>query len=270
MDRPIEVLEKYGLSKDEAGIYLYLLTNGTKTITELRKGVSKGRTKITRLLENLTNKDLVKEIKDESGRYFRANSYENLKKLLQDQKEKIEQQRAILPEIFKELEKFGGKMDRFSKVLHYTGLVGLKQVMWNSSKAKGKLRLVEEAGMSAYLDYGFYERIREEYVKNKVKCCELTNLKKMPGFTDIEKFVKSHWEARYIDARNFNAKFELMIYNDVYALYNATEQGIFCVEIHNRKLARMQKRIFDFMWRHAQEMKVLSKHGAVRVKLGGK
>ena len=59
--------------------------------------------------------------------------------------------------------------------------------------------------------------------------------------------------------------FEVLMYNDTYAMYSYENNEIFGVEIINPKLAAMQKQIFDFMWRHSRRMKMVSEGGAAIV-----
>jgi len=255
-DRLSKHLEPFGLSGEEASIYLLLLQQGSKSALEISRKLHIGRTKVYRLLEELTKDGLVTIKVDEIGKKFEAKSYKQLEMLLKDKEYEVEKLKKSKGKIFDELASIRGKVDKSSKVLYYTGKEGLKQVTWNSTKAKAKLYIFEILDMSAFLDYGFCEKVRLEFVKNRVKVNELTNQKSMPGWTNIEEFVKKYWRCRYIDPKELEMKFEMLLYNDVYAMYSFQNKDIFCVEIYNENLAKMQKQIFEYMWRKAKRMKV--------------
>jgi bisphosphoglycerate-independent phosphoglycerate mutase (AlkP superfamily) len=71
-------------------------------------------------------------------------------------------------------------------------------------------------------------------------------------WTKVEELVEKYWEARYIDPKKFEIKTEILIYNEVVAMYDFRKE-IFCVEIYNQNLAEMQKQLFEFIWNLAEK-----------------
>ena len=257
----LDILKKFGLSKEESEVYIHLLSNGKKTLSEIRKDWKTGHTKVNTTIALLKTKSLVYEVRNETGRYICASNPEILSKLLNKEKENIAITKSLFEEQYESLHALSYVHTKESKVLNLVGIEGLKQVMWNSAQAKDSLRLMELSAMSEYLDFGFYEKIREQYVQTGIKSYELTNSEIMDNWTDITKYVKN-WEARFLDPIILEIKFETMIYNDIVAIYSHSNNEIFCIEIHNEKLARMQKQLFNFIWKRAQKMKVVDKeHG---------
>jgi hypothetical protein len=116
--------------------------------------------------------------------------------------------------------------------------------------------------MSQFLNKGFAERARLELVKNQVTVHEITNEKEFDDWTNVTKLVEEYWQVRYLDPEELSMEFEMLVYNDVFAMYNYIDKEIFGVEIYNEKLASMQKQIFDFIWLKGRSMKIISKHGA--------
>jgi sugar-specific transcriptional regulator TrmB len=257
----IDILKKFGLSKEESEVYLHLLSHGKKTASEIRKDWKTGHTKVNTTLTQLKSKSLVYEIRNDAGRYLAATNPQILGTLLDQEKEKVHETKKQFEQHYESLLDLAYTSKGQSKVLNFIGIEGLKQVMWNSAQTKDALRLIELPAMSQYLDFGFYEKIREQYTKNKINSFEITNEKVMENWTNINKYVEL-WEARYIDPTILEIKFETMIYNNVVAIYSNTNNEIFCVEIHNEKLAQMQKQLFDFIWKRSQKMKLIDKnHG---------
>lgn len=137
-------------------------------------------------------------------------------------------------------------------VITYPGAEGLRQVTLNSLEAdKDGLRLFEIKSLEEFIPQQEAEKIRQEFVNQKIYIKELSNLTYLEPWTDVEQLVKTYWRYRYIDPKKFEIKTEILIYNDVVAMYDWRD-GIFCVEIHNKKLADMQKGLFDYVWNQAE------------------
>lgn len=142
--------------------------------------------------------------------------------------------------------------DQGSKIISYQGIEGLKQVTLNSLKAKDGIYIYEISSMNQFVDPGFAEDVRRQFVKNQIHIKQLTNLVFLDKWTKIEELVEKYWEARYIDPKKFEIKAEILIYNDVVAIYDFKKE-IFCAEIYNQNLARMQKQLFEFIWNLAEK-----------------
>lgn len=256
-DNTQNLLEQFGLSQGESSIYLFLLKEGTKSALELSRGLRIGRTKVYRLLESLASKNLVNEKLDEVGKKFEASSIDKLEMLLKEKEAELEKLKESKEKILKKLSFFEGKRDKKSKILYYSGHEGLKQITWNSLKAKGVIYVFEMGqSMNPFTGKRFAEKVREEFYLRKIITKQLTNFEKIEPYTNVEQYVKHYWEVRYIDPKELSLDFELVIYNDIVAIYTYKENECFGVEIHNKDLVRMQKQIFEYMWEKAKKMKV--------------
>src|SRR3989338_5114716 len=162
--------------------------------------------------------------------------------------------KKLLPNLINEFPEFAPESSR-SKVVNYSGSEGLKQITLNTLKAKDGLRMFEIENMSAFLNYGFAEEVRNGFVTNKIQVKELTNKSTQEPWTKVQAFVDKFWQCRYIDPQILKMDTELAIYNDCTAIYNYKNDQIFCVEIYNQNLANMHKQIFDFMWHYGKKLK---------------
>lgn len=259
-------LTDFGLSPEEAKIYLHLGRKGTMSALQTSRELHVARTKVYRILDKLIAKQLVSIQLDDQGKKFVANSYEQLKLLVTKKEAEAARLREELPGTFKQLAEVWGKGERVSKVLYYTGPAGLEQVTWNSLRAKGVLRIYEVGeSMTTFLDQKFAEKVREELVERGIRTLQLTNKRRIEPYTKVAKMVRELWEVRYVDPKKLNLQFECLIYNDVFCLYQFSGEEQFCVEVYNEKLAAMQKQLFDFVWNEAERMKILSDEGEAEV-----
>lgn len=264
-DNTQELLKQFGLSDDGSKIYLFLLKKGVKSALEISRELKMGRTKIYRIVENLNKMGLVKEKFDDLGKKFEASTYKQLEMILKEKETELEKLRETKEKVFEKLKTFQKPTsDKKSKVLYYHGVDGLKQITWNSLIAKGELNIFEiSEGMHPFTGKKFAEKMREEYFLRKIFTKQLTNIKKFEPFTNVEQYVECCWKVRFIDPKALSMDFELLIYNDVVAIYDYKKQDdVWGIEIYNRDLAHMQKQIFAFLWSSAKKMKIGKDGGA--------
>lgn len=145
-----------------------------------------------------------------------------------------------------------GTAEQGSRIINYQGVEGLRQVTFNSLRAKDGIYIYEISSMNEFIKKDFAEEIRRQFVENQIHIKQLTNLVFLDKWTNVEELVEKYWEARYIDPKKFEIKTEILIYNEVVALYDFKEE-IFCAEIYNQNLARMQKQLFEFIWNLAEK-----------------
>lgn len=265
-DKIQNYLFKLNLTLDESRVYIYLNENSKSSALDISRKIHIARTKVYRILDKLIEKKLVVQILEENGRKFETTSPKQLEMLLVEKEQELETLKKTIPLVISQLEELHGTNSKNSKVLYYEGISGLKQITWNSLKAKGEL-LIYEVGtdMSAFLDKKFSEKVREELVLRKILTRQLTNHKKICDFTNVTSLVKKYWEVRYVSPADLKMNFEVLIYNNVYVAYNYSGKDIFCVEIYNQSLADMQRQLFEFVWKKSKVMKIISDRGGAEV-----
>jgi sugar-specific transcriptional regulator TrmB len=257
-------LTKYGLDTDEAKIYLYLLENSAKSALTISRESQLARTKVYRILDKLTAKGLVTHEVKSAGLRFLAESPQKLALLLAKQTKSVAQLESQHAHLVSELENLAKEYaSAGSEVRYYTGLDGLKQVTQNSLAAKKQLLVFElNQDMSKFIDYDFAEEIRRGLVKQKITTFQLTNLPKVLPYTQVTTLISDYWRVKHVSPKDFKIDFEVLIYNDVYALYTYQHGEAFCVEIHNPYLAKMQRQLFKFVWKRAEPMTILDQYGS--------
>ncbi|MDD3647912.1 MAG: helix-turn-helix domain-containing protein [Candidatus Dojkabacteria bacterium] len=256
-----KLLSTFGMSRNESSIYLLLLESGDMTALDISRRTGIVRTTVYRTLEKLQERGLVNEVIKENGRQFSANPYENLNLTLLDREQQLDSLQRNWTET---LELFSNLIKEDiprSKIEYYSGVEGLKQVTWNSSKARGGFRIFEISIMHEFLDYKFSQKFLRELVRNNIIVHQLTNISDYEEDTEVKEFVEKHWKLRYIDPKELPIEFEIVMYNDVYAMYDFTEKEPFCIEIYNERLVEMQSKLFDFVWENAKPMKFIGDQG---------
>ncbi|MBU0975737.1 MAG: helix-turn-helix domain-containing protein [Patescibacteria group bacterium] len=264
-DRIASLLKPFGLSSDEAGVYIVLLKAKELSALRLSKELNISRTKVYAILDRLNELGLVSISGKKNARRFVANSHKQLELLVNQKRSELEMIESSLPTVFEQLASIELAKSNDSQIMNYTGIEGLKTVTWNSTRAKDALRVFEMAhDMSAFLDFDFSEAVRREFVRRGLKSSlQLTNSRKINPWTNISEFVDI-WEVKYIDPRKLPLSTEILIYNDTVTMYQIEKNVPFCVEIYNPNLALMMKNFFDYVWSDAQKMKKLDMRGGAR------
>lgn len=254
----------FGLSEEESQVYLFLLKNGRSSALYIHKSLKIPRTKVYRLLNKLGDKGLVVEEVKGYGTKFVAESYEKLNEIIWGKEAELYSLKHEAPNLFNQLAQLTVADPKEYKILHYRGVEGLKQVTWNSTKAKDLFRIYEINNMHAFLDFEFSEKVRMKFLESKIKTHQLTNQKELDDYTEIPEVVE-YMDYRYISPEELEIIFEIAIYNDTLVMYSYEKHDIFCVELINPKLAKMQKQIFDLIWKDAKRMKKIGANGQAKI-----
>jgi len=220
------------------------------------------RTKVYRILDNLIEKQLVIQQCGSSGFKFTANDPSQLDLLLSLKEKEFSTLRASLPKIIQKLENKIGSNNSSSQILYYRGKQGLSQVNWNLLNAKDEFLSFEVSTAEAYMPQQEAEQLRAQLLKHKIMVRTITNKKVIEPFTQVSGLVEHWWKIRHIPTSTLSIQTDIFIYNNVYTVCHYLDDGdIFCFEIHNKHLAKMQKAIFENLWKQAKVMKIVNKQG---------
>lgn len=250
-----EFLQNLGLTDEESAIYASLLDKGPQTVLEVSRNMNVDRTGVYRLLGKLHGMDIVEEIVEENRKMYKVVGLHTLEFLVREKEASIKKLRDSFPIIEHFLSSREKAHQPGTKVLFYRGRDGIKQQVWNTLRAeKGAVgysyrRLAELIG-----DY--YIRWIDEWVARKLIFRNLISDEYLRSIKS--KVINPHvpegfFFTRYISEDILNINHQYDIYNDVVSIYNWHEGEIFGVEIHNQKVADMQRQLFEIVWNMGEE-----------------
>lgn len=249
-----KTLADFGLGEDEIIIYLQLVTVGLQTALQISRFSRIARTKVYRILESLVKKGFVKEVISARGKKFAVAPLENFDLVLLQRENDLKMLRKQKPELVSKIESLGIGSTNASQTFYYQAIDGLKQMTYNSLKAKSELCIFEiSEGMHPFTGDQFAEEMRMQFFIHKIKTRQLTNSQYIKPFTKVNQYLENCFEIRYVDSKDLKIDFEILIYNDTVATYTYIDE-IFGVEIQNAHLAQMQKQLFDFVWNKSRPM----------------
>lgn len=249
-------LTAYGLSVDEAKVYLALLE---KPLTHLevarRTGVN--RTKIYRIADDLEKLSLVRTEQLDKGRVLAASAPKNLEVSLVTEEQRLTNKKIILKELLPSLEDIfkGAREDLSFSVSTYEGVSGMKQMLWNELKTKGELLSFGSGTLEDLVgSKRWAEAHRAKTVDVDYRIREINNRGKKPiHFTNTPSFLNK-FERRNIDESVLKLEQQIIIYNDIVAVYHWRDDQKVGTEIHNKAYADTMRQMFEMYWQIAEPL----------------
>lgn len=255
-DRVIEFVQKMGFSAEAAKVYQALVLNGSMSLSELSRESGVERTRLYRQVPEWVADGLIQELLAYKSRRFAAVEPTMLASKLAEQKKLIAELELQIPDIEQIASEAMGRQK--TQVKYYRGVEGIKQILWNESKAKSEIVAYTYRNLIEVVGKEFFEEYARELEKNKVKMRDL----RADAFMESAKreiFVRRHIEKsswRYLPDSSMNLTHNLDVYDDVIAMYYWDDNEVWGVEIQNARMAAMQRSIFETLWGIAKKVEL--------------
>jgi len=252
-----QFFSKLNLPEEEMIIYWLLVQHGNSTTLELARVTGISRTQVYRFLEKMKKEGLVEEIIDEYRLLAKAVDIDQLERLVKEKEYDTKELRSLFPDVRKLLSLGIGQNQPGTKVLFYKGRDGLRQMLWNTLKAKEVVRgysyrMVEDSiGEKFALEWAHEwvnrklsgkDIISDDYIQNRKES-------KRPNHLDIVGFT---FRSRYLPPNILKIDHQMDVYNNIVSYYSWHEGDVFGVEIYNQKVADFEKQVFEIVWKQAK------------------
>lgn len=156
------ILERVGLSKGEAEVYITLLKLGVSLVSKISQEAGLHRTNIYDTLEKLREKGLVSYVIKENRKYFSASNPNKLLDYIKDGEAEV---KKVLPEL-----KSLTSIPRSESIVEvFKGKEGLKTVLKDILKEKKDYAVFEEEGHIEKVLPTFYPQFNKQMNKEKIK-----------------------------------------------------------------------------------------------------
>jgi len=249
-------LEKIGLSKTQAKIYVLLVRHRELRIQEIAKLAHIPRSSVYESLEKLYELGIAEEIVDDSFKRIRPYSLGIIthgldEKLLRVKKvvadlQKLERNNALIP---------SDQISDMTILRYYKNRSGARQILWNSLKATDVVYVYSDWSRRRYVGMKFYENFVVESRQRGIKERVLINMNadtlksiqtySYPGSPISRTRVE---DIRVLDSKRVPIKGDTVMYDNIYAhvyLKNITINGF---EIENNHFVNTQRSIFESLW----------------------
>jgi len=247
-----EELQKLGLTKHEATIYLAFLSLGPTTAAKLAEHTKMKRTTVYSALEGLIKQGIVSEFFSNKKRLFKAEKPEKLEKLTKRMRRQAINAELILESILPSLKEIPSLSGEEPKVEVYSGIEGIKNVALEIAACKTSwyffgsgtqiLEKITEAGrMDIFTDSW---TLRED--ENRPKIYLITDSGVLSLGDDWKKY-KTPWREMKILPQTINAHSGLFIYQDKIAIISFEKQP-FAALIKSKQVVEVIKIMYKFIW----------------------
>ena len=151
-----EELQKLGLTKHEAEVYLASLRLGRASASQIAEQVKIKRPTVYLALDNLIKRGLMLETFSGKKRLFEAEKPQKLEKLTKQMKERATKAEALLENLLPGLSKIPKQYKEEPKVSFYSGVEGLKNIALEISSSR-----------SSWYFFGSCKKILEKLISSK-------------------------------------------------------------------------------------------------------
>jgi sugar-specific transcriptional regulator TrmB len=251
----------FGLDEIEAKIYVFLTNREPQTVLEVAKALEAPRTSIYDHIQVLVDRGLVERIIKYKSQAFRAYPLTILDSIIDKEKTRIEKLELSLSYLKENITKISDIHAPATQVRYFHGAEGLRQMMWNALSAEKENIGYSILGRKEIVGEKFLKRFLEEFGNRKLIDRVLINPTKdsikylTDGNLSVNGSLANFEHIRSIDTKMLTITGDTTIYNNIFAVMYWKKGEIVGVEIENPELVKMQKSIFEILWKIAKPLK---------------
>ena len=252
-NKQIEVLNKLGLTKTQAVLYLTSLKHGILSVLELSKLTKVSRQQIYEDSQKLIDFGLYEITRRQGRKYIAANP----SKLIKFGRGKIEATEAVLSDISSLLPSFealiGGKKNKVV-VKHYDGLEKLERAFDDELAAVKNTEVLSFAGsiddIFRFFPEVYWEKWNKKFIQQDSRSRMLVHNSDMAKET-AHRDKRYKRETRWL--HNFPLKINIDVFNDTVLIVSFYDEIAIWVE--SRVLAESYRIMFNTFWELAKPFK---------------
>jgi sugar-specific transcriptional regulator TrmB len=240
----INLLNKIGLTQDQADVYLAALELGQASMQDLARKSGVKRTSIYNFIQSLIEKQLITTSRKRKRLVYSA---VHPNQLLEIEKSRLAELDRTLPELLAIYNKSATK----PKVTFYEGVAGIKEVLLDMLKEKQSVSAFSDYKQMAatlgdyYFDVFPPERARRGIVSRNI--VPDTEKARQLAKTD----AKYNRETRFLKVPDL--KTEINIYSNKVALNSYNSNPPFSVIIEDQNIAETLRTVWSQLWNSLEE-----------------
>jgi sugar-specific transcriptional regulator TrmB len=256
----IKDLKKFGLSENQAKIYLALTQYGESRIQTIVNIVHLPRTSVYDCLKTLSQFGLVEKIVGHKFVKIKPYPISHLRHGLEEKILKLKTLSSDITELEQAIKLLPNAKSFSSTIVrYYSGVTGARQLFYNTLNAKSMVNVYSAYGRSKFVGKKFYMNFVQESLEKNIKERVLINpteralnfIKQDTGSSLARTKLN---DLRFLPEENLTIKGETFIYDNIYAQINLSANGINGFEIESRSFTEMQRSIFETLWRLAKNV----------------
>lgn len=254
-DNSYKIFERFlkplGFTDEAIRLYISLTQSGAIPLLEASRLSGIERTRLYRITEDLEKKGLIERVIGHKRKLIKACEPDKIYLMIKDLKNETEKLEHNFNDLTKTVNSlFSGSP--ITKVLYFNGRDGLRQMLWNQLNTKTEILAYSYRVLQEAAGVKFFDNWSEEFGLRKLKIRDLRGNEFLQSILPYKKVYVEGEMWRYIPPEVLDINYELDIYDNVLAIFNWYEGEVFGVEIHNQKVANMQRQIFETFWKIAK------------------
>ncbi len=241
-------LTKFGLSTNQAAVYLLLASHYELRIQEITELARIPRSSVYECLKELYRLGLAEEVIEGTFKKVRAYPIGAMRHGLDEQISSLQQLSADLDNLEQAIAVALPKAAQPSTVLrYYRGRAGARQLYWNTLKAGGMVYVYSD-WVAESRTRNIQERVLMNPTARALESIRRYNIPLSPmARTDIK-------DIRYLPETSLLVTGDTLMYDNIYAQVYLNNHEINGFEIESRSFTESQRSIFATMWRMAEPL----------------
>ncbi|PIZ94781.1 MAG: hypothetical protein COX81_02690 [Candidatus Magasanikbacteria bacterium CG_4_10_14_0_2_um_filter_37_12] len=248
-------LQKFGLSENEARVYLACLELGHSSVQQIAKQAKLNRVTVYGLIATLIEQGFLREELEKTKRKISAYSPTKLYDVVTKREDQVKRQVKLLDSLVPELKTKIGERPEKTNVIYYDGEEGLKN--WASDALEAKGELLEWTKIESFSER-FDEYLKNYYYPEKFKRQVPTRFIFLDTLEAHQYFQERYMDnskappskARFIPQDLFDTPGFMVIFNNKYSI--ALPKEMRAVTVGDKLIADTQRKIWEFGWLHAK------------------
>jgi len=223
------------------------------TLLELSRATGIERTRLYRFIDQWVDQGIVEQQLAYKTKVFRAVGVDRIKLLITQKKAALDGLAASFNTFAQEIAMLENSQ-RGTSVLYYRGRLGMRQMIWNTMRAKEELLSYVSRNWQEVVGQTFFNQWVGEFRTRNIPNRELRH----PDFIQTVDTARLQYQDlgptyrwRNLSPAIMNITHGMDIYNDVVAVSYWQGDDVFGIEIMNPVIARMQRDVFNHFWRLA-------------------
>jgi sugar-specific transcriptional regulator TrmB len=242
-------LERSGLTRVEANVYLALLQNGAQAAGTITKSTGIHRRTVYDAIARLIEKGLVSYIRANNTRIYQATHPERLMELLKEQELQLSAQMTQLEALY-------ARQPSRHETVFFRGRKGLKALLDDQLKAKDATILIQGATPAAVEQFRFYfPQFDRSRVQRRIKARLLFD-QRIVGQKYVQRIPLA--DARMIKTEK-PQDVVTFIYGDTISIVYFSERP-FGIMIREQAIAEQHRNWFEILWANGSRIPGLGKH----------
>lgn len=250
-------LKKLGLRDKEAAVYLACLELGPAPVQKISRKAKVVRATTYVVLESLAQQGLVTQYKEGKKTLFSAEPPRQLMRLLERQREAVEEKERELEELLPELQVLMKTAGDRPSIRYFSGKEGLHAMRQEIVMYCEPGDVIYNFTPTDHLDAVFAESEEQYYRQRSAKHIRSKTIFTTRSTSHLKKLLSDNFtklaERRYIKPELFPSTSGMTIYRDRIAI-GSFSGNLGGVVIESEAMADMMKRLFELAWKGSETL----------------